>query len=92
MPAPEYYPVTFTQAQRKAVAEIAPELADRLKLDEKPQRTISFTLAELKAIHWLSADAQSHAGTARKRNALRHVTDRTAHAFDRPQGVGAIPI
>jgi hypothetical protein len=44
------FPVRLTQAQRKVVAEIAPELADRLKLDEKPQRTIQFTLTELKAI------------------------------------------
>ena len=50
MPAsPERYPVRLTQPQRKVVAEVAPELAERLKLDEKPQRTIHFTLAELKA-------------------------------------------
>ena len=42
------FPVRLTQAQRKVVAEVAPELADRLKLDERNQRTIHFTLAELK--------------------------------------------
>ena len=44
------FPVKLTQAQRKAVAEIAPELAKRLKLDEKNQRAIPFTLAELRAV------------------------------------------
>jgi hypothetical protein len=32
--------VKLTQAQRKVVAEIAPDLADRLKLDERNQRTV----------------------------------------------------
>jgi hypothetical protein len=33
------YPVGLTQAQRKVVAVIAPQLADRLTLDERNQRT-----------------------------------------------------
>jgi len=44
------YPVKLTQAQRKVVAEVVPELAERLKLDEPDQRTIEFTVAELKII------------------------------------------
>ena len=47
---PQHVWVRLTQAQRKLVAEIAPELADRLKLDERNQRTIPLTLTELKAI------------------------------------------
>jgi hypothetical protein len=40
MPAvPQHFAVRLTQAQRKVVAEIAPDLADRLKLDERNQRT-----------------------------------------------------
>ena len=36
MPDPQQHiPVRLTQAQRKVVAEIAPELADRLKLDRR---------------------------------------------------------
>jgi hypothetical protein len=46
----QHFPVKLTQAQRKVVAEIAPELADRLKLNERNQRTIPFTLAELNTI------------------------------------------
>ena len=55
------FPVKLTQAQRKVVAEIAPEFADRLKLDEQSQRTIPFTRAELKTIQKQAAAAVRHA-------------------------------
>ena len=49
--SPQRYPVKLTQRpKRKVVAEVVPELADRLNLDEPDQRTIEFTVAELKAI------------------------------------------
>jgi hypothetical protein len=85
------FPVRLTQAQRKAVAEVAPELAGRLKLDERTQRTIPFTLAELKAIKEKAGRAIRHAGTGMLRNSLRHVTDLTAQALDRSRGLGASP-
>src|SRR5262249_42374245 len=40
----QHFAVRLTQAQRKVVAEIVPELSERLKLDERNQRTIPFTL------------------------------------------------
>jgi hypothetical protein len=85
------FPVRLTQAQRKAVAEIVPELADRLKLDERNQRTIPFTLAELKAIKEKARRAVRHASTGMVRNSLRHLTDLTAQALECSRGVGAIP-
>jgi hypothetical protein len=92
MPAvPQHVTVRLTQAQRKVVAEIAPELAERLKLDERNQRTINFTLAELKAIKEKAGKAMRHAGTGMVRNSLRHVTDLAAQALDRSRGFGAIP-
>ena len=87
----QHFPVRLTQAQRKAVAEIAPDLADRLKLDEKPQRTIQFTLAELKAIREKAGRAMRQARTGVLLNSLRHVTDLTAQALDRSRGLGALP-
>ena len=64
MPAvPQHVPVKLTQAQRRAVAEIAPELARRLKLGERNQRTIQFTLAELRAIREKAGAAVRHAST-----------------------------
>jgi hypothetical protein len=93
MPAvPQHVPVRLTQAQRKVVAEIAPELADRLKLDERNQRTIPLTLAELKALKEKAGRAMRQASTGMVRNSLRHVTDLTAQALERSQGIGAIPV
>ncbi|HEY7326989.1 MAG TPA: plasmid pRiA4b ORF-3 family protein [Gemmataceae bacterium] len=86
-----YCPIKLTQAQRKVIADLSPELTDRLKLDERNQRTIPFTLAELKAIHWLAKEEATHAETGMKRNSLRHITDLAAQALERSQGIGAIP-
>jgi hypothetical protein len=46
----ERIPLKLTQAQRKAVADFAPDLTDRLKLGEPNQRVIDFTLAELRQL------------------------------------------
>jgi hypothetical protein len=93
MPAsPHRYPVRLTQAQRKAVAEILPDLADRLKLDEPDQRTIDFTVAELKDIQKNAAAGVRSAGTGMKRNSLRHVAGLTFQALDRSRGIGAVPV
>jgi hypothetical protein len=91
-PKPEQHiPVKLTQAQRKVVAEVVPELTDRLKLDERNQRTIMFTLAELKALKEKAGNAMRQASTGMVRNSLRHVTDLTAQALDRSRGLGATP-
>lgn len=80
----------LTEAQRKAVAEILPKLADRLKLDEKNARTITFTTAELQSIQRKANDAV-HAESGTKRNSLRHIVDAAAKAFEESKGVGSIP-
>jgi hypothetical protein len=92
-PNPEqHFPVRLTQAQRKAVAEIIPVLADRLKLDERNRRTVQFTLAELKAIHWLAKHEARDAETGMRRNTLRHVADLTARALARCRDPGDAPV
>jgi hypothetical protein len=89
MPAdPQHFPVKLTQAQRKVVAQVVPELADLLKLDERNQRTIPFTLAELKAVKEQAGKAMRQASTGVVRNSLRHVTDLAAQALDRSRGLG----
>jgi len=75
MPAPQHYPVRLTEAQRKVVADIVPDLAERLKLDEPDQRSIEFTVAELKIIQKQAAAGVRHASTGMKRNSLRRVAD-----------------
>jgi hypothetical protein len=90
--SPRRYAVKLTQAQRRVVAEIVPELADRLKLDEAPQRTILLALDEIKAIQRQVASAVRHARAGMKRTSLRHVADITSRALERSQGIGTIPV
>jgi hypothetical protein len=35
----QHFPIRLTQAQRRAIAEVIPDLAGRLKLGERNQRT-----------------------------------------------------
>ena len=92
MPAvPRHFPVRLTQAQRRAIAEVVPELAGRLKLGERNPRTIQFTLAELKAIQEKAGAAARHAVTRREENALGHVLDAATHVIEHHLGTGANP-
>jgi hypothetical protein len=87
-----HFPVKLTQAQRKVVAEIVPELADRLKVEEEPQRTLQFTLVELQAIKHKAETAMRRTSKGMVLNSLRHVTDATTQAIDRSHGIWAIPV
>ena len=82
--------VLLTQAQRKVVADLLPKLADRLKIDEKNSRTISFTAKELETIQEKAAAARSHADTGMIRNSLRHVVDAITKALEEVEGIGSI--
>lgn len=83
--------VLLTQAQRKVVADLLPKLADRLKLDEKNPRTISFTAIELQAIRLKADAARPHADNGMKRNSLRHVVDAVTKTLEEFEGIGSIP-
>ena len=85
------FPVRLTQAQRKVVAEMFPEFADRLSLDEKNQRVILFTVKELADIRDKARVMKSQATTGMAHNSLRHVADFAAQALERSQGIGRIP-
>lgn len=86
------FSVRLTRAQRAVVAELAPELADRLRLTEADQRAVPLTAAELQTIRSKAMKEIPHAATGMKRNSLRHVADLTAQALDRSEGIGAIPV
>jgi hypothetical protein len=83
--------VLFSQAQRKAVADLLPHLADRLKLDEKNPCTISITKKELESIRGKAEAARPQADNGMKRNSLRHVVATVAKALDESEGIGSIP-
>lgn len=91
MPTDHSFPVRCTQAQRKVIADLSPALADRLKLDEKNQRTISFKFAEMKAIRRKAKAAIVKATDGMKRNSLRHVVDAVSKALEESEGIGSIP-
>ena len=91
-PYPEqHFPVKFSLARRKVITEIAPELADRLKLDEKNQQAVFFTLAELKIIKAKARTASREVSNGFKRNSLWLVMDITNEAIKLHKGIGAIP-
>ncbi|MGZ0174911.1 MAG: plasmid pRiA4b ORF-3 family protein, partial [Planctomycetales bacterium] len=83
--------VLFTQAQRKVIADLLPEFTDRLKLDEKNPRTISFTTKELDTIRRKAETARPHAQNGMIRNSLRHVVDAVTKALEEAEGIGSIP-
>lgn len=81
----------LTAAQRKVVADLLPTLADRMKLDEKNPRTISFTAEELETIRQKAEAAGPHAENGMKRNSLGHVVDAVTKALEVSEGIGSIP-
>ncbi|MCH7688732.1 MAG: plasmid pRiA4b ORF-3 family protein, partial [Planctomycetes bacterium] len=81
----------FTHAQRKVVAELMPELADRLLLDTSNQRTLPFTLDELQTMQQKAHEAIRHAENGMIRNSLRHIIEATTKAIEDSQGIGSIP-
>lgn len=84
--------VPITAAQRKVVADLLPELSDRLDLSKKNSRTISFTVKELQTIQQKAQEAIRHAETGMIRNSLRHIIEATSKAIEDSQGIGSIPI
>jgi hypothetical protein len=83
--------VPLTHAQRKVIADLLPELTDRLDLSKKNSRTISFTVNELQTIQQKAQEAIRHAETGMKRNSLRHIIEATTKAIEDSQGIGSIP-
>jgi len=80
----------LTQAQRKVVANLLTDLADRLLLGTKNQRTIQFDRQEIEAIQQSAKAAISSATNGMVRNSLRHVFDATKTAIKSRSGIGAI--
>jgi hypothetical protein len=84
--------ILLTKAQRKVVADLLPKFAERLKLDQKNPRTISFTAKELETIRQKAEVDRPHAENGMKRNSLRHVVDAVTKALKEGEGIGSIPV
>ncbi len=79
------FSLRLTQAQRQVVADIFPEYAHRLQLDEPDQRTPRFTLDELQHILAQFRRVFSKAKTGAKKTSMRHVIDLTGKAVRKYQ-------
>jgi hypothetical protein len=86
MPTETSLPVRFTHPQRKLIAELLPELAERLKLDETYQRSIAFTLDEVKRIQSTAEAAMRETSDKTKRHSLSHIEYKAAAATENPHG------
>jgi hypothetical protein len=84
------FSVKLTQAQRKVVAEAVPALARRLKLDERGQRAVPLTLAELRAAKEHARRAMRQVGTKRGRIPLRYLFQACGQALDQHPGGTAL--
>jgi len=85
------FPVKFSQAQRRAIAGLLPDLTDRLEIDTKNQRVIQFTINEIRDIHDRAEVMVSQAESGMVRNSLRHIADITTEASENAGGIGRIP-
>ena len=83
-------PLKLSEAQRKTLAELVPDLAERLKLDERGQKTISFTRNELKTVVAKVTTGIRTADTGVKRNSLRHVLSSAEKAVAEAEVVGSV--
>ncbi len=91
MPTDPSFSVRCTLAQRKVIAELLPSLVVRLKLDEKNQRAIPFSVGELKTVQQRAKTAIGKAKGGMEQNSLRHIVDAVTKALDESEGIGSIP-
>jgi hypothetical protein len=93
MPQPGHHiPVKLTGAQRRFIAEIVPEFADRLKLQEVNLRTVLLTLDELRTAKGKVEQAVRQADTRMKRDSLPCAVKALTQAIDNSESIRAIPV
>jgi hypothetical protein len=83
--------VQLTSSQRRVIAEVLPKFSDRLKLEQKNSRSVSFTAEELRLVQQAARQALSAATNGLQRNSLRHVVAAAMVALRRADGIGRIP-
>lgn len=77
------FPLGLTGAQRKVIAGLLPDLLPRLALDQTNQRTLQFTLDEMKEIVQASRAAAPKSPNGVQRNSLDHVVDAAQRAMEK---------
>lgn len=84
------FPLRLTQAQRRHVAGLFPDLTPRLALNAK-NRTLHLTLAEIEMIAQAARTAVPKETTGMERNSLRHVVEAAEKSIADSQGIARIP-
>lgn len=82
--------VSLTQPQRVAIAELFPQMVNRLKLDANHQVKIAFTVSEMKAILWCAGEAVPTTISGTKRNSLLCIIAAFRQAILDAHGIAAI--
>ncbi len=83
--------VSLTQPQRVAIAELLPQLVDRLMLEVKRQVKIEFTVSMMKTIWWSAGEAIPIASSGARRNSLRCIIAAFRQAIQDAYGIATIP-
>ena len=83
--------VSLTRAQRVAIADLFPQMVDRLKLDVNRQAKIAFTVSQMKANWWCAGEAVPTTTSGTKRNSLRCIIAAFRQAIQDAHGIAAIP-
>ncbi len=83
--------VSLTRTQRVVIADLFPQMVDRLKLDVNRQAKITFTVPQMKAIWWCAGEAVPVTTSGTKRNSLRCIIAAFRQAIEDAHGIAAIP-
>lgn len=79
----ETYGLRLTCAQRLVASDLLPELADRLMLDTRNERTIPLTQKQIERLRDAASKAIRDAPTGTERNSLRHIVDKSSDLLTR---------
>ncbi|MHB0960550.1 MAG: plasmid pRiA4b ORF-3 family protein [Pirellulaceae bacterium] len=88
------FPLSLTRARRRLVAELIPDLADRLKTDAAASRTIRFTSKELEQMVAQCRNAMPNATKRKVHDALEHVMEAATKALEQQEkeaGIRRVP-
>ncbi len=88
---PGGYALILTQADRRHIANLVPELGERLFLSSTSKRTIHFTKPELYKIKRLAGKSIATATSGSLRHSIRHILEQVTVAIDNAAVVAAIP-
>lgn len=81
--------VLLTASQRKIVGELSPELAGRLMLDERYQRTIQLTQEEITLLAKRVEAARPNAKNGMQKNSFRHIAEALSQGIEESEGNGS---